>query len=161
MEGHTGRAPASCRCGCVLEHCNPWVAFQQGANGLPLATGTAAVDDPQVEKAQPEGFIQIAADDIGHFPRREAVEIQYVGDGELDGLPVGEFVLARHLFEQLEEGQEKGVSVIGSGYGSPHVEPYQGPPGADQVPGDPNAAEEFLIETRRLIGCPGGVADQL
>src|SRR5215210_1364635 len=83
---YPGGAPAARLAGRVAEGFDARIALEQGAHGLALHPDPFAVNDAQGAKALLPGRVEVVAHDVGHLRRLEAVEVEHVGDGKLDGL---------------------------------------------------------------------------
>src|SRR6185369_14854845 len=79
------RSPAARLGRRVAELRDPGVAGQEGADHLPLDADTAAVDDAELAQALLVGRVEPGEDDVLHLPGREAVQVEHVGDRQLDG----------------------------------------------------------------------------
>jgi hypothetical protein len=64
-----------------------------------LNADTLSVDDPDVAKAEPARLVEVGFDDLGDQLRRDAVQVELFGDGELgltcEGVLVGIVVRSR------------------------------------------------------------------
>ena len=91
-----GGAPAAELAGGVAEGADPGVALEQGAHGAALSARAATVDDAHAAEAAGSGLIEIVADDVGDVARSERVQVENVGDRELDRGELGARRLVGH-----------------------------------------------------------------
>src|SRR5450759_3950841 len=63
-------------------------AGKHGADGFALRSDAAPVDDPQGAVAHPVRFDEVFFNNGAHVPRRDAVQVEHIGDGNADGLVV-------------------------------------------------------------------------
>jgi len=63
--------------------------LQDLANGSPLNTDAAAVDDAQLPQTLVPGRFEILLNHVLDLPRRKAMEIEDFLDGKLDDLRIG------------------------------------------------------------------------
>ena len=69
----------------IPERLHPRISPQERAHGLPLHADPLAVDDAQGAQALLIGRVEVVPHEVGDLRRPEAVEVEHVGDGQLDG----------------------------------------------------------------------------
>ena len=95
-EGDERRPPAPGVTRCVAEREDPRVPGQQGAYALALHADAAAVNQAQFDAPLRHRFVEPSGDDLGHVARREAVQIEHVGELEGELAPLVEIAVVVH-----------------------------------------------------------------
>ena len=81
---HPGGAPAAGFERRVAEGLHPRVAGEQRAHGLALHADPLAVDDAQLAEPLLPRRLEVLPHDVRHLGRPEAVQVEHVGDRQLD-----------------------------------------------------------------------------
>jgi hypothetical protein len=84
-ECHYGGAPTSGLCRRVVELGHQGCPGEHGTDGFALHTDTAPMNDAQGAMAQPVGLNDVFFHNGTHVPRRDAVQVEHVGNGNSDG----------------------------------------------------------------------------
>ena len=85
-ESHDGRSPAAGFTGCIAEVDDEGRAGENRAYELPAGSDTTAVNDAERRKTGLAGLDQVLLYHGFHIAGSYAVQIEFAGDGDADGL---------------------------------------------------------------------------
>jgi hypothetical protein len=86
LQGYYRRSPAAGLRRSIAITFHKRSSGQDRSNYLTLHTNSPAVNDPQSFETYPASFFQVLFDDGLDIPGRNAVQIEYIGDGNADWL---------------------------------------------------------------------------